>query len=43
MYVDLLMSRLSLPVEKLKLDHVDQQDNTALHLACLQVGVIWLP
>jgi serine/threonine-protein phosphatase 6 regulatory ankyrin repeat subunit A len=34
--VDLLMSRLSLPVEKLNLCHVDQQDNTALHLACLQ-------
>ena len=26
-----------LPVESLVVDHVDQQDNTALHLACLQV------
>ena len=32
---DLFTSRL--PVESLDLGHVDQQDNTALHLACLQV------
>ena len=34
---DLLISRSSIPIEKLELDHMDQQDNTALHLACLQV------
>lgn len=35
LFLDLLMG---LPSEKLSVDSVDQQNNSALHLACLKVS-----